>query len=114
MGQLAFAECVLRGADRSHVKIHCALGHSFLPIQVASSQVAESHLEMTMAALLIGYAVLFRSPANLNQSTNGGKNGKSRSTGETDGLSIVGLLRAYRRRSLGFHVYLVDTKPIGR
>ena len=69
MGQLAFAECVLRGADRSHAKIHCALGHSFLPIQVASSKVAESHLEMTMAALLIGYAVLFRSPANLNQST---------------------------------------------
>ena len=37
--------------------IHCALGHSFLPIPVASSHVAESHLEMTMAALLIGYAV---------------------------------------------------------
>ena len=55
LGQLAFAEYVLRGADRSHAKIHCAL--------------AESHLEMTMAALLIGYAVLFWSPANLNQST---------------------------------------------
>src|SRR5262249_5737219 len=56
---------------------------------------------------------LFRISANLNQSTtnpaNGAKNGKSRSTGETAGLSAVGLFRAYRCRSFCFHVCLVGS-----
>jgi hypothetical protein len=49
-------EIELLTRDEANI-IHCALGHSFLPIPVASSHVAESHLEVTMAALLIGYAV---------------------------------------------------------
>jgi hypothetical protein len=52
----------------------------------------------------------FRVPANLNQSTtkaNGVKNGKSRSTGETDAFSTVGLFRAYRCRNFRFHICLV-------
>ena len=71
--------------SRSHPIIHCALGHSFSPIPAALFQVVESHLEMTMAALLIGYAVaigivffasrpIFQMTAN---PANGVKNGKS-------------------------------------
>jgi len=71
--------------SRSHPIIHCALGHSFSPIPAALFQVVESHLEMTMAALLIGYAVaiaivffasrpIFQMTAN---PAHGVKNGKS-------------------------------------
>jgi hypothetical protein len=62
-GRKCDASCVYLGnfqpghAARSPSDNHCALSHSFLPIPAASSQVAERHLEMTMAALLIGYAV---------------------------------------------------------
>ena len=58
-GRKCDASCSInRGAPLSpRPIIHCALSHSFLPIPAVSSQVAERHLEMTMAALLIGYAV---------------------------------------------------------
>ena len=55
---------------------------------------------------------LSRVSANLNQLTanpaNGVKNGKSRSTGETDAASTVGLFRTYPCRKFCFHVCLVE------
>jgi hypothetical protein len=56
---------------------------------------------MTMAALLIGYAVALQSSfsrlgqsQSIDREANGVKNGKSRSAGETDAFSTVGLFRA--------------------